>query len=140
MKKIICIILLLFFSIVAFSQSQERELIIQNETNNEYFGLYFADYIPLTDMYITKEGQAHGDYKYKQFVIRPDKEFDKIFTKIYNFKIYQIKDSTYFELLTFKLDCSRITLELHENYYQIIYKRYNGEVRETRQYLFGEFD
>jgi hypothetical protein len=137
MKKFFLLIFGLLFSFNIFSQYQERELIIHNETNMEYLGLYYMQFEPIKDPYISAAGEVHSDYKYKYFIIKSNKDFEKIFNKDYNVKIYMVKDSSYYELMSFKIDCPKINIEMHENHYN--YKCITGRGYEGT-YSFKKFD
>jgi hypothetical protein len=138
MKKFIILIIIgLFLSINLLSQTQERELIIKNETGIEYLGLYYLPFEPIKDPYISAGGDVYSDYKYKYFIVKNNENFEKIFTKYYNVKIYFVKDSIYYELFTFKLDCSIIYIELYETHYHIKYMNSRGE---EKQYSFKKYE
>lgn len=135
MKKFILLLFGFLFTLSLLGQTTNREVIINNETNKNYIGLYYVQYQANKDTYITKEGEIAGDYKPKQFKIKENKIINKIFSyKDYTIKIYILEDSVYYEVIKFKLDCSRVIITMYDAYYQIIYKRYNGEVMKINQY------
>ena len=136
MKKFIISIIIMFLSVVLYSQSQDRELIIKNETGIEYLGLYYLPFEPIKDPYISAAGEVNSEYKYKYFLIKNNDFFEKTFTKDYHVKIYMIRDSVYYELFNFKMDCSLVNIELYESHYH--YKCMNGR-GEERQYLFKKY-
>jgi hypothetical protein len=135
MKKFLLLLISFILSFNVFSQNTERELIIHNNTNIEYLGFYYLPFEPVKDPYISQSGEVYSDYKYKYFIVKTNKKYNKIFTKDYIVKIYIVKDSIYYEIIKLKLDCSRTTINMYDAYYQIIFNRYNGEAREQRFYL-----
>lgn len=132
--KQLLISILLMVSFNVFSQ-EEKTLIIKNHTNQEYLGLYFDDFIPLKDMYITTEGEIKGYYKYKSILIKSDEPYIKEnFNRNLTFRIYS-KDSVFIEIFNFKLDCQKIDIEMYIDKYQINYHRKNGIYKYEKSYL-----